>query len=149
MSTLFYSPTDVARQYRFVLEEGQNRGPRVESIQRWCEGVAGDSWCCEFATMILDICFQGKSPIPPLRAVQSVYELAIKNNWMTDHPIKDDLFIYVNNVDHAHHIGIFTENWNGIAGNTSVDGASSNGNGVFEHLLTANKDHIKFIHYPR
>lgn len=57
-----HSPTDIARQYLFVREAGQNKGQRVEAIQKWSGGQQGDSWCCEWATMILDICFQGESP---------------------------------------------------------------------------------------
>lgn len=146
---MLYSPTDIARQFKFVREVPENKGCRVEAIQHWSGGEPGDSWCCEFATMVLDICFQGQSPIPRLQAVQDVYDLAKKNNWMTNNPVKDDLFIYVNDEDHAHHIGIFTENNEGIAGNTSEDGLSSNGTGVFEHALISNPKHIKFIHYPR
>jgi hypothetical protein len=149
MSTLFFSPTIIARQFLFVREVPQNKGQRVEAIQKWCGGAIGDSWCAEFVTMVLDICFQGNSPIPRLRAVQDIYNLATKNGWMTDNPQKDDLYIYVDVVNHAHHVGIFTENWNGIAGNTSVDGTSSNGSGVFEHSLTSNRSVIKFIHFLR
>lgn len=146
---LFYSPTKIARQFLFVREVPQNKGLRVEAIQHWSGGQTGDYWCCEFATMVLDICFQGVSPIPRLQAVQDVYNLAKKNGWMTDNPQKDDLFIYVNDNDHAHHIGIFTDDWRGIAGNTSADATSSNGDRVAEHGLITNRKYIKFIHYPR
>lgn len=147
--TLFYSPTTVARQFLFVRESGQNKGRRVEAIQLWSGGVAGQSWCCYFATMILDICFQGNSPIPRLGACQDVYELAKKNNWVTSNPTQDDIFLHVDDNNHAHHIGIVTQNRNGIAGNTSEDGKSSNGDRVAEHSLITNPAHIKFIHYPR
>lgn len=121
---------------------------RVEAIQHWSGGQPGDSWCCEFVTMILDICFQGSSPIPRLQACQSVYDLAIKNSWLVENPMKDDLFIYVNDHDHAHHIGIITTEYNtGIAGNTSADGMSSNGDRVAEHSLS--KTHIKYIRFPK
>ena len=149
MATLFYSPTDIARQFLYIREVPQNRGLRVESIQHWSGGQFGDSWCAEFAWMILDICFQGNSPIDRFQAVQSLYDIAKNNNWITGNPTKNDLFIYVDDNDHAHHIGIFTENGNGIAGNTSADGASSNGNMVAEHLLITNINHIKYINYPR
>lgn len=146
-----YSPTDIARQFLYVREAGPNTGQKVEAIQKWCGGSAGQSWCCYLATMVLDICFQGNAPIPRLGACQDVYEMAKKNGWVTVVPVKDDLFVYVNDNDHAHHIGICTISGGtiGIAGNTSEDGTSSNGTGVFEHTLTTNKAHIKFIHYPR
>jgi len=146
-----YSPTDIARQFLFIREAGQNTGQRVEAIQKWSGGSKGDSWCCEFATLVLDICFQGASPVPRLQACQDVYDLAKKNGWLTDTPVKDDLFLYVNADDHAHHIGIVTADGGtpGIAGNTSEDGTSSNGDRVAEHALTTNPALIKFVHFPR
>ncbi len=146
---MVYSPTDIARQFLYVREVGPNKGQRVEAIQKWSGGSAGDSWCAEFATMVLDICFRGKPPIPRLRAVQDIYNIAKTNGWMTDSPIKDDIFIYVNDQYRAHHIGFITDSNNtGIAGNTSEDGVSSNGTGVFEHSIISGP-HVKYIHYPR
>lgn len=143
-----YSPTEIARQFIFVREAGANKGQRVEAVQHWGGGNPGDSWCAWFATMVLDICFQGSSPIPRLGAVQSVYDLAKKNGWMTSAPTNNDIFIYVNDDDHAHHIGFVTFPGVGIAGNTSADGKSSNGDRVAEHEISAGP-HVKYIHYPR
>lgn len=144
-----YSPTDIARQFLFVREAGQNKGNRVEGIQQWGGGMEGQSWCCWFATMVLDICFEGNAPIPRAGACQTVYDLAKKNGWLTTNPTKDDIFLYVNDADHAHHIGIITQSQPliGIAGNTSADGTSSNGDRVAEHSVGGS--HIKFVHYPR
>lgn len=147
---LKYSPTEIARQFLFLREASQNRGQRVEAVQHWSGGQPGDSWCAEFATMVLDICFQGSPPIGRERAVQSIYDQAKKEGWMTGSPVQDDLFIYVNDQDHAHHIG-FVTNGNGtigIAGNTSADGKSSNGDRVAEHGISQGS-HVKYIHYPR
>ncbi len=146
-----YSPVDIARQYLFIREASQNAGQRVEAIQKWCGGSRGQSWCCYFVTMVLDICFQGQSPIPRLGACQNVYELAIKNGWVTNYPKIGDIFLYINDANHAHHIGFVTIDGGdiGIAGNTSADGSSSNGNRVAEHTLITNKKHIVFISYPR
>jgi hypothetical protein len=143
-----YSPTDISRQFLFVREAGQNKGQRVEAIQHWSGGIAGASWCAYFATMILDICFEGNAPIPRQGAVQGIYDLAKQKGWMVIDPQKDDIFIYVNDVDHAHHIGFITENGNGIAGNTSSDGKSSNGDGVYEHQISVGP-HVKYIRYPK
>ncbi len=144
-----YTPTEIARQFLFVREAGQNSGNKVEAIQKWCGGLKGESWCCYFATMILDLCFQGAAPIPRLGTCQSVYDLAKKNSWLTDKPLKDDLFLYVDDNDHAHHIGIVTADggYSGISGNTSEDGTSSNGDRVAEKAIITKK--IKFVHYPR
>lgn len=143
-----YSPTVIARQFDYVREAAsQNRGLRVEAIQHWSTGQFGESWCCDFATLILDICFKGNSPIPRGSVCQVVYDLAKKNGWVTTTPQVDDLFLYVNDNDHAHHIGIVTSTspLTGIAGNTSKDGTSSNGDGVYEHGINA---HV-FVHYSR
>jgi hypothetical protein len=144
-----YSPTDIARQFLFVHELNQNHGLRVEAIQRWSGGQPGDSWCCEFTTMVLDICFQGLSPIGRYQRVQDVYQIAKQNHWLVTQPVKDDLFIYVNSDDHAHHIGIFTDpdDWTGISGNTSANGLSSNGDRVAEHHL--GNLGVKFIRFPK
>lgn len=146
-----YSPVDVARQYLYVREVTQNTGQRVEAIQHWCGGSTGQSWCCYFVTMILDICYQGASPISRMGLVQSVYNIAIRNKWTTTTPKIGDLFIYVDNNNHGHHIGIVTVDGGrvGIAGNTSADGTSSNGDRVAEHELISNQKLIVYINYPR
>lgn len=142
-----YSATDIARQFLFVREAGPNKGQRVEAIQHWSGGIAGASWCAYFATMILDICFEGNAPIPRLGACQDVYNMAKAKGWLVTDPEKDDIFLLVNDVDHAHHVGFVTENGNGIAGNTSADGTSSNGDRVAEHGLSSHN--IKFVRYPK
>jgi len=99
--------------------------------------------------MVLDICFEGNAPIPRLGACQTVYELAKVHGWIVDVPQKDDIFLYVNDDNHAHHIGFITEGGAGIAGNTSADGTSSNGDGVHEHGISTNPAHVKYVRYPR
>lgn len=146
-----YSPTDIARQFLYVREAGANTGNKVEAIQKWCGGLKGESWCCYFVTMVLDICFQGVSPIPRVGACQTVYDLAKKMGWLTTTPVKDDVGLYVDGNDHAHHIFIVTKDGGtpGIAGNTSEDGTSSNGDRVAEHELSTNPAKVKYVHYPR
>lgn len=141
----------IARLFRHVREAGRNSGLRVEGIQKWCGGVKGQAWCCYYATMVLDLAYGGESPIPRLGACQDVYELAKAKGWVTNTPATGDLFLYVNSQDHAHHIGIVTGvdplalTVSGIAGNTSNDGLSSNGDGVYERVVPAKV----FIGYPR
>jgi len=140
----------IARLFLFVREAGQNRGQRVESIQRWCGGMPGDSWCAYYVTMVLDLAFAGKSPIPRTGVCQKIYAQAKLNDWVTATPATGDLFLYVNAGDHAHHVGFVTrvdgtDVW-GIAGNTSADGKSNNGDRVAERPVpSANV----FIAYPR
>lgn len=145
--TQVYNPIDIARQYRFVRESTQNHGQRVEAIQRWCGGVPGDSWCAYFVTMVLDIAHQGNSPIPREGVVQNIYDLAKRERWLTTFAEIGDLFVYIDSNKHAHHIGFVTSTnpLIGIAGNTSEDGKSSNGTGVYEHEINA----PVFITYPR
>lgn len=139
----------VGRLFGFVREAGPNTGQRVEAIQRWCGGMPGDSWCCYYATMVLDLAFQGKSPIPRQGSCQVLYDFATQKGWVTDTPATGDLFLYVNEGDHAHHVGIVTKvdgtDVYGIAGNTSASGKSNNGDGVYEHQVYPQK----FIAYPR
>lgn len=141
----------LARKFSFVREVGgPNKGRWVGAFQSLCDGRPGDSWCCYYACVILAIVFGGfsKSPIGMHGAVQDVYELAKRNGWVRTKPEQiGDLFVYVNEKDHAHHIGFVTDDspLTGIAGNTSPDGKSDNGTGVFEHAVYA----TVFIHYPR
>jgi hypothetical protein len=137
----------LARKFLFVREAGQNRGQRVEAIQRWCGGAIGDSWCAYFATMVLDLAFQGNSPIPREGACGVIYANAKAKGWVTHTPEVGDLFLYVDAADHAHHVGIVTgiAPLTGIAGNTSEDGKSPNGDRVAERPIAADI----FVHYPR
>ena len=143
------SLVETARLFDFVRESGENRGLRVEAIQRWSNGQPGDSWCCEFATMILDIAFKGHAPIPRGGACQDVYEQALQSHWMVDDPQPDDLYLYVND-GRAHHIGfvVSASPLVGISGNTSPDGTSNNGDGVHEHALLVPLANIKFVRVP-
>lgn len=147
--------SEIARLFTYVREAqelGQNRGLRVEAIQHWSKGQQGDSWCCEFATMVLDLFFRGHSPIDRLCACQDVYELAAEKHWIVETPSIDDLFLYVDANDHAHHIGIVSglAPLTGIAGNTSSDGRSSNGDGCYEHeIREPASGKIVYVNYPR
>jgi hypothetical protein len=132
----------IARQFAYVREAqtvGQNRGLRVEGIQKWADGQAGDSWCAEFVWFVLDVAFQGKCPIPRTGSCQAILDFATQHLKVTSQPQVGDLFLYVDQNNHAHHIGIVTSTTPliGIAGNTSPDGRSSNGDGVYEHAIAA------------
>lgn len=142
---------DIARLFRFVREIPQNRGQRVESIQHWTGGQAGESWCCDYVTMMLDLYFQGQSPIPRTGSCETVYELATTNGWIVDSPAVGDLVVSINSAGIAHHIGIVTQlnPLTSIAGNTSETGQSDNGTGVFEHDISATPpEAFAFVQYP-
>lgn len=132
----------IARQFLFVREAqtaGQNRGQRVEAIQRWCGGQPGDSWCAQFATMVLDIAYQGRSVIGRASSCADIHQFALRHRMVSTSPQPGMLFLYVNAEGRAHHVGIVTSinPLIGIAGNTSEDGSSSNGDRVAEHAISA------------
>ena len=138
----------IARLFLFVREAvSQNNGQRVNAIQMWSGGQSalGTSWCAWFVTMVLDLAFQGDSPIPRQGTAQGIRDLCTTNGWMTDTPSVGDLYFYVDANDHAHHVGMVStlDPLTGISGNTSADGASSNGDRVAEHQITA----THFAHY--
>ena len=139
----------IARLFLYVREAPQNKGQRVEAIQRWCGGIPGDSWCAYWATMVLDIAFAGDAPILRQGNCHAIYLYAKKMHWVTETPATGDLFLFVSDLDHAHHIGIVTSVdgtvVTGIAGNTSADGKSANGDRVAERPVPAEV----FIAYPR
>ena len=144
---------EVARLFLFVREAGPNTGQRVEAIQRWCGGQPGESWCCYFATMVLDLVYAGASPIPREGACETVRQLALTNGWVVDVPQAGDVFLRVKD-NHAHHIGFVTRidsdgTVGTISGNTSADGASANGDRVAEHDLHPAPGSIVYVSYPR
>jgi hypothetical protein len=148
-----YSPIEIARQFLYVREAAgkPNRGVRVEAIQHWSGGQGGDSWCCEFWWMCNDIANQGNFVLPRVQACQDVYDYGKKNKLVVSVPQVGDTFLYVNDADHAHHIGFVTALTilSGIAGNTSADGTSDNGDRVAEHGLILNTKHLKFVRFPK
>jgi hypothetical protein len=149
-----YNPVEIARQFLYIREAqtlGQNQGQRVNAIQMWSGGKdgLGQSWCDYFATMVLDIAFQGVSPIPREGSTEATRVLAGSHGWLTHEPSVGDLVLSLNAEGRAHHVGIVTQiaPLKSIAGNTSEDGVSSNGDRVAEHTISpAGKI---FVHYPR
>jgi hypothetical protein len=132
---------EIARLFLFVRESAENNhGLRVEAIEHWGGGDPGQSWCCYFATLVLDLEFQGRSPIPRLGECQEVLDLARRNGWVIPAPEVGCLVISLDANGHAHHIGICTGTapLATIAGNTSEDGVSVNGTGVFAHEISPN-----------
>lgn len=135
------SLTAIARRFAFVREfDGPNRGAWVEFFQRFCSGSPGESWCMYWLSVVLDIAYHGKSPLRRTGScAMALAECRMKGYMVHGDPQANDLYFYVNPSGHAHHVGIVTatEPLTGIAGNTSEDGLSSNGVGVFEHVVHA------------
>jgi hypothetical protein len=144
-----------ARRWSFVREVGgPNRGFWVEWIQRFTANAPGDSWCASFVSMILAIAFRGKSqsPVVTTAVCEEIHGEAKANGWLTTTPKRGDLYLYLDEHGHAHHVGIVTEPdpLHGIAGNTSEDGTSVNGDRVAEHAIAAPRGgSLVFVAYPR
>lgn len=152
--TMYYSPSAVAKMFDYVREEGPNRGARVEAIQHWALGSFGDSWCDEFGVGFdLDVCFKGHSPFPRTTEInastKSALAYAKEKGWVTVNPQVDDLCFFVLPDGTPHHVAIVSglTPLTIIAGNTSADGMSANGDRVAEHTTT--RDGKVFVHYPR
>jgi hypothetical protein len=140
MSITPASLTVVARRFSFIRETlGPNRGFFVSFLQRLCHGQPGDSWCADFVSLVLEVAFMGAPPLPRTGSTQVMLHTAEQKHMVVTVPRPDDLYFYVNAEGVPHHVGIVTNTdpLRGIAGNTSEDGKSSNGTGVFEHEISA------------
>jgi len=129
-----------ARQFDFVREiGGPNKGKWVEIFQHFTGNQPPDSWCASFVSFVIALVTKGTTTLPRSAACQDYYDYAKHNGLLLHLPEVGCLFLYVNDQDHAHHIGIVTqlEPLMGIAGNTSSDGSSSNGDGVYENAIQA------------
>lgn len=142
-----YDPVAIARQFAFVRETlGPNRGVFVEAFQRIGDGKPGDSWCMDFVSLVLWVCYQGPAPLPRTGSCDVAW--AIAKDYEVQVPVPGDVFFRVKGND-AQHVGIITATGplTAIAGNTSEDGKSSNGTGVFEHPLIVNAE-TRFARLP-
>jgi hypothetical protein len=156
MNAMMYDPVATARMLIYLREAGANRGLRIEAVQHWSGGEAGESWCDDFAIgFILDICFQGESPFPRQRDIDGSTVAALAyaraQEWVVSYEdsVPGDLVFSVHPDGTPHHVAIETIHspLTTIAGNTSADGVSSNGDRVGEHVVDpAGK---VFVHYPR
>lgn len=150
------SPVEIARLFLHVREAGQNQGLRVEAIQKWSGGKKGDSWCAQFATMVLDLAFKGEAPIPRNGSCDVILKLAQQKGWDSEKPDVNDLYLVLRSATDACHVGFVTstEKWSErilgtISGNTSADGLSDNGDRVAERDVKYAPGRVVFIKYPR
>ena len=139
---------EIARLFLFVREHGgQNCGVWVNTIQKVTGNGDGDSWCASFVSLVMGLVFAGASPLPRSASTGEILTAAKAKGWVTDTPNVGDLFFYVHDDGTPHHVGFVTQvdPLEGIAGNTSADGTSNNGDRVAEHAITA----TVFVAYPR
>lgn len=132
----------VARRFDFVRETaGANAGLFVEDFLRFTGNRRGESWCCSFVSRVLDIVYRGRSPLLRTAGCDEMLNDAERKGYVVREPRAGDLVFSVKgagNTRDAHHVGIVTvaDPLTAIAGNTSSDGLSSNGDGVYEHAVT-------------
>lgn len=156
-------PVTCFRLFRYLRETTNNHGRRVEAVRHWGLGdvASSDSWCDFMAVgFVLDIVFAGESPFPRQEDINGSTDAAMKygqsQGWEV--PLAEakpgDLIFSVHppgdpEAGKAHHVAMLEvpETFQAIAGNTSADGLSSNGDRVAEHAVSrANKVAIQ---YPR
>ena len=147
-----------ARRWLFVREVGgPNRGVWVELFQQFTGGVRGDSWCADWLSFVLSKVCGGytNSPLPRTGSCDVIYQHAKSEGWTRTTGGLGNVYVFVDGNDHAHHCGFDTTAAgllvpSGIAGNTSADGSSDNGDRVAEHALrVAAPGRIVWIDYPR
>lgn len=125
-----------ARRLSFVREtNGANAGAWVQFMQRLAGGKKGDSWCADFVCLVLAICYYGKRPIVNSGSTIELLNDCRKKGFVVSSPQPGDLCFSVRADGTPHHVAIVTlaKPLQTIAGNTSSDGLSSNGDGVYEH----------------
>lgn len=132
-----------ARKYLGVKETGPNSGPHIDEWLAALGLTTGFSWCAAFVCgVVMEV-----DPGTPLnRSASCLHLLALNGGLKITDPESGDIIIH----DHGHglgHAGIVTSTvrLNGtltglasIAGNTSPDGLSRNGDGVYEHAVSLN-----------
>jgi hypothetical protein len=156
-------PVIAFKFFRYLRETANNHGRRVEAVRHWGLGdvASSDSWCDFMAVgFILDFVFAGESPFPRTEEINGSTDAAMKygqaQGWEVplDRAMRGDLIFSIHPPDapepgKAHHVAMLEDpdTFQVIAGNTSEDGISSNGDRVAEHVVSkANKVAIQ---YPR
>lgn len=145
---------EIARLFRFVREVGgQNKGRWVALFQHFTGNTPGDSWCASAVSLLLGIFYQGEPPIPYSASCDVLYNACKKRGYLTQTPSVGDLYFFLNSPTDAHHVGIVSEVYDpdefaGVAGNTSEDGKSNNGDRFAEHRLTFRPGKMMFAHLP-
>lgn len=150
--------TDIARLFLHVRELPGNKGQRVEAIQKYGGGRPGDPWCAFFATLCLDLRDHGRCVLNRTGSCDVILHAARANKWVVTEPEPGDLYLNVRGPSDAYHVGIvvggfFDDPDKGrcfkqIAGNTSEDGLSANGDRVSERAIRYDASKHVFVRVP-
>lgn len=144
---------DVARLFLHVRELPGNKGARVEAIQKWSGGRPGDPWCAQWVWMICDLYYGGKAPLPRTGSCDEMLAICVTDGRMTDTPLPGDIYFRLADPTNAIHVGFvcspLRENrFVQLSGNTSEDGLSREGTGVFERDIPYVAGKIVFARLP-
>lgn len=127
-----------ARKYKGVVEQppgsNSNSGPEIDQWLAFVHQPPGASYCAAFACSMVHDVRVGlwMDSLQFKKSASALHLLELNENLKTDDPQPGDLIIF----DHGHglgHVAIKTGPNTSIAGNTSPDGRSRQGTGVFEH----------------
>ncbi len=136
--TLAEAIVATARKYRGVVEQppgsNSNSGPEIDQWLAFVHCSPGESYCAAFACSVVheartDIAM---GPLQFKKSASALHLLELNADLKTDDAQPGDLIVF----DHGQgrgHVAIKTGPNTSIAGNTSPDGKSRNGTGVFEH----------------
>lgn len=129
----------VARRFLFAREDGPNHGYWVDFFQRFTGNAEGDSWCASFVSRVDDIATKGKMRLLKSASTQAMLSDARMKGYVVPEPAVDDIVFSIRPDGIPHHVGIVTaiNPLTSVAGNTSEEGTSSDGTGVFEHTISA------------
>ncbi len=141
------SLSTIARRFDFVREtEGPNKGYWVAFFLHFTGNEEGDSWCASFVSVCDWIATKGKMRVKKTASTGEMLAIARSRDQVVTTPQVDDLVFSVHPDGTPHHVAIVTGTTplTAIAGNTSEDGTSSNGDRVAEHVIsTTNKVFVR------
>ncbi len=140
----------IAKRFLFVREtEGPNAGTWVAFFLHFTGNTEGESWCASFVSMVNHIATKGRMTVTKTASTIAMLSDARIKGWVVTDPQIDDLVFTVHpDTGLPHHVAIVSAltPLSAVAGNTSSDGTSSNGDGCYEHPISP--DNKVFVRLP-